>query len=324
MKLLASLLGGAAADWACCPYDDFGIVDPDCPLSEKTPWAMHDNYYNNRDNAFTDNQCKAWEANIDATMEGNEDNDSWGGCGFQRHFPWRMVKSTTPNDHNDIYRDMRSTGDLWGDGYVLDDYSADLEAPVHCALGVFDCSIPARSFSVYGALNAGFKFNLNKGAFAADGSNAVFGEVHLGGVCKLWIPVRESAIDSVHVAGVHMNGGGDGYLTGGRPAVFDGAQLCKEEDCATAKLTVKGTAYTFSVVDVGEFMENHSEGGPFNVFASDDGGHDYFELGGPVRRRFLRQTLFFTTELRIWYFCQDIYIHVVAKLTAQSNEYRGS
>jgi len=153
MKLLASLLGGAAADWACCPYDDFGIVDPDCPLSEKTPWAMHDNYYNNRDNAFTDNQCKAWEANIDATMEGNEDNDSWGGCGFQRHFPWRMVKSTTPND-------LR--------------HPADLRKSVHCALGVFDCSIPARSFSVYGALNAGFKFNLNKGAFAADGSNAVF------------------------------------------------------------------------------------------------------------------------------------------------------
>merc|ERR1711935_913731 len=31
-----------------------------------------------------DNECKAWESNVDATYEGN----NWGSCGFQRHFPW--------------------------------------------------------------------------------------------------------------------------------------------------------------------------------------------------------------------------------------------
>jgi len=266
MKLLASLLGCAAADWACCPYDDFGIVNPLCPLSEKTPWAMTNSNADPDPAGVTDHHCKAWEANIDATMEGNDQKENWGGCGFQRHFPWAMVKSTTPKDLTD---------------------AADLAASVHCALGVFDCGTPGTAASVYGAIDTGFKFNLNKGAFSDDGTNAVFGEVHLGGVCKLWIPVTESAIDSVHIAGVHMNGGGtagDG-APAGSSAVFDGAKLCKEEDCATAKFQVAGTAYCFSVVNVGEFMENHNEGNGHNVMnanvaGSDDGGHRHFELEG--------------------------------------------
>merc|ERR1712080_316099 len=102
MKLLASLLGCAAADYACCPYDDFGVVNPGCPLTEKTPWAMTSSNANPDPQGVANHICKAWEANIDATMEGNEDGDNWGGCGFQRHFPWGIddakVGDGTPND----------------------------------------------------------------------------------------------------------------------------------------------------------------------------------------------------------------------------------
>merc|ERR1711935_77916 len=41
-----------------------------------------------------DNECKAWEPNVDATYEGNNRDggcapNNWGSCGFQRHFPWK-------------------------------------------------------------------------------------------------------------------------------------------------------------------------------------------------------------------------------------------
>merc|ERR1719350_389944 len=45
-----------------------------------------------------DNECKAWESNVDATYEGNPIGgcapDNWGSCGFQRHFPWRILIAT--------------------------------------------------------------------------------------------------------------------------------------------------------------------------------------------------------------------------------------
>merc|ERR1712130_698976 len=118
-KLLASLLGAAVADYACCPYDHYGVVFDGCPLTEKTPWAMDDNNHDRW--GVEHHMCKAWEANVDATFEGTEDYDNWGGCGFQRHFPW-----------------------YWGPrGMFLD------QAPVqnvnnnneemHCRLGYFDC-----------------------------------------------------------------------------------------------------------------------------------------------------------------------------------------
>jgi len=265
MKLLASLLGCAAADWACCGYDEFGIVNPDCPLTEKTPWAMKTDNAETDPEGITDHHCKSWEANIDATMEGNDNKDNWGGCGFQRHFPWAMRKTTDGEDKS-------------GAGEMDDD--------IHCNLGVFDCSDTSNVVSVYGALktSAGFLFSLTNGAFSASGTNAVFGEVHLGGVCKLWIPVTESAIDSVHIAGVHMNGGGT-VGDGGTMAVFDGAELCHDETCSDATKTVAGTAYCFSVVNIGEFMRNNNEGGPHdvmnaNVAGKDDGGHPSFDLAG--------------------------------------------
>jgi len=87
MKLsqkLLGLAGLAVADYACCPYDDYGIVDSNCDLSEKTPFNGGTDDWNN-------NMCKAWESNVDATYEGHEGGcaaANWGGCGFQRHFAW--------------------------------------------------------------------------------------------------------------------------------------------------------------------------------------------------------------------------------------------
>jgi hypothetical protein len=267
MKLLASLLGCAAADYACCPYDDFGVVNPGCPLTEKTPWAMTSSNANPDPMGVANHICKAWEANIDATMEGNEDGDNWGGCGFQRHFPWGITDSKvgdpTPNDPTTLQ---------------------------HCSMGMFDCTgAPGSAMtSAYVALKtgAGFEFPLQSGAFANNGDNHVFGRVTLGGVCKLWIPVRLNAIDSVSIAGVHMNGGGT-VVNGNDEtvlAVFDGAEICDTADCSANN--VAGTAFCFSVVNVAEFMENNMPGDPFrvmnaNVAGRDIGGHDPITLDGP-------------------------------------------
>jgi len=261
MKLLASLLGCAVADYACCPYDDFGVVNPGCPLSEKTPWAMDSN---NADPMGVEHHlCKAWEANVDATFEGNEDFDNWGGCGFQRHFPWNS-----------------------GVAMPGDATNTDLD---HCKLGMFDCSGATMTTS-YKGFAAGVTFNLSgsNSGFSNSGTNAVFGQVTLGAVCKLWIPVRRRFIDSVAVTGVHMNGGG----TVDNPdnlaaAVFDNALVCPDNTCASANGNAVGTAYCFSVVNIAEFMENNMPGSDFNVMnanvaGKDEGGHDPIKLEGPV------------------------------------------
>merc|ERR1712241_746330 len=90
MKLSQNLLGLAGlavADYACCPYDDYGIVDPACGLTEKTPF----NVPSDATDDWNNNMCKAWEANVDATYDGHDGGcgaENWGGCGFQRHFAW--------------------------------------------------------------------------------------------------------------------------------------------------------------------------------------------------------------------------------------------
>lgn len=89
-KLLA--LGGVTlADYACCPYDDYGMPHAACTtaLPEKTPFSMESDWRNGA--------CKAWESNVDATYDGNDNNcqtnENWGSCGFQRHFPWNEVNT---------------------------------------------------------------------------------------------------------------------------------------------------------------------------------------------------------------------------------------
>jgi hypothetical protein len=89
MKLSTSLIvlcGNALADYACCPYDAFGVVDTACDLTEKTPWSTDAD-------GHSENACKAWEANVDASFDGSYDQDDWGCCGFQRHFSWRESNS---------------------------------------------------------------------------------------------------------------------------------------------------------------------------------------------------------------------------------------
>jgi len=91
-KLLA--LGGVTlADYACCPYDDYGMPHELCTdaLPEKTPFSL--------DSDWRNGACKAWESNVDATYDGNDNNcgtnENWGSCGFQRHFPWNEVDTTS-------------------------------------------------------------------------------------------------------------------------------------------------------------------------------------------------------------------------------------
>merc|ERR1712113_779009 len=59
-KLLA-LSGVAFADYAYCPYDDYGIPDAECDVSEKTPFSA--------DETWNGNSCKAWEGNVDALTQ---------------------------------------------------------------------------------------------------------------------------------------------------------------------------------------------------------------------------------------------------------------
>lgn len=296
MKLLASLLGAAVADYACCPYDHYGVVFDGCPLTEKTPWAMDDNNHDRW--GVEHHMCKAWEANVDATFEGTEDYDNWGGCGFQRHFPW-----------------------YWGPrGMFLD------QAPVqnvnnnneemHCRLGYFDCDGATYNTNYRGfqPINANKANSINhrlddaSAPFTGTGHAAVVGKVHLGAVCKLWIPVRRKFIDHVSVAGVHLFGGGTTGTAGNeldmtidnmKASVFDEAWVCSDTDCDTPQGQnngvgiAMGTAYCFSVVNIGEFMENwHGREDNLgkmeqfnvmngNVAGADEGGHDPIKLPGP-------------------------------------------
>merc|ERR1712046_235083 len=101
-KLLA--LGGVTlADYACCPYDDYGMPHSKCTdaLPEKTPFSMSDSWRNGA--------CKAWESNVDATFDGNDNgcsgNENWGSCGFQRHFPWNEVNTETLKNRNCVAED---------------------------------------------------------------------------------------------------------------------------------------------------------------------------------------------------------------------------
>jgi len=297
MKLLASLLGAAVADYACCPYDHYGVVYSGCPLTEKTPWAMDDNNHDRW--GVEHHMCKAWEANVDATFEGTEDYDNWGGCGFQRHFPWYWGPAG-------VYLEGEAVQNIGG-----------ANEEMHCRLGYFDCSQ-----ATYTTNYRGFQpINLNKAnsinhrlddpaaPFTGGAHAAVVGKVHLGAVCKLWIPVRRKFIDHVSVAGVHLFGGGTMGAGGGpeldhtldnmKASVFDEAWVCSDTNCDTpggmnnGNGIAMGTAYCFSVVNIGEFMENwHGREDNLgkqeqfnvmngNVAGADEGGHDPIKLPGP-------------------------------------------
>ena len=231
------------------------------------------------------NILRYFQANIDATFEGNknpdgsnsngnkndDENDNWGGCGFQRHFPWN-----TGTDTN-------------GRGPITNP-----EDSMHCKLGVFNCVVGANTVNNYRTLMTtdNFGFNLETSGFGDSNSNHVFGKVTLGAICKLWIPVHRQHIDSVHVAGVHVKGGGELLASDAgseqadkyRQTVFNGARvsnvLVNGQNGNTNTFTnakassASGTAYCFSVVNIGEFTRNNMPGSNFNVMNGNVAGED--------------------------------------------------
>jgi len=171
MKLsqkLLGLAGLAVADYACCPYDDYGIVDGACGLTEKTPF----NVPSGATDDWNNNMCKAWESNVDATYDGNDlgcGANNWGGCGFQRHFAWGSPVALD-SVHSSIDMDNTMTDP-------------------HLGTGTFTANVQlTRTFGT------------------ADTDFTVGGVPFLGGICKLFIPVVAQHIEQVTVSGVHVNG----------------------------------------------------------------------------------------------------------------------
>jgi len=175
MKLSQNLLGLAGlavADYACCPYDDYGIVDGDCGLTEKTPF----NVPLDATDDWNNNMCKAWESNVDATYDGNDNDcpgyDNWGGCGFQRHFAWGQ-QVALDSVHSSLTFDTVASGT---------DLANGLASPAASQSRSFDDGTDDNKFKVGGV-------------------------PFLGGICKLFIPVLAEHIEQVTIAGVHVNAG---------------------------------------------------------------------------------------------------------------------
>jgi len=179
MKLSQKLLGLAGlamADYACCPYDDYGMPHAACAalLTEKTPFV------GGAQQSFVGNDCKAWETNIDAQYEGNNRNSgcamyNWGSCGFQRHFPWKSWDSTE--------RELLSLGAAGTDEVTID---VDVSGGTTPNTAAFDATtIVSTSETLY---------NVGASPF-------------LGGMCKLFVPVPATQIVQVQVAGVHKPAG---------------------------------------------------------------------------------------------------------------------
>merc|ERR1712127_418049 len=247
MKLLASVLSVAAADYACCPYDEYGVPDSDCAnvLTEKSPFA--DLITADSAGSIVPEEsyaCKAWEANAGAALENHKASDTadkvhdWGSCGFQRHFPWYNKK---PDDAND---------------------------PL-VKIGLFDTTFDA-NYEVFGTGgNSNWNMlSLTQGSFSGATANSmpITGEVHLGGVRKLFVPVQKDFIRQVSIAGVHINNArvvnGVAYASSAEMnAVILGKFNPGTDGTPGTAWTGKyhaGTAYCFSVVNIAEFMTNRA------------------------------------------------------------------
>merc|ERR1712127_494832 len=253
MKLLASVLSIAAADYACCPYDEYGVPDSDCAnvLTEKSPFA--DLITADSAGSIIPEEsyaCKAWEANAGAALENHKASDTankvhdWGSCGFQRHFPWYNKRPDNAND------------------------------PL-VKIGLFHPTTFDANYEVFGTGgnfgSTGANWNmlsLTQGSFsgATAGSKPITGEVHLGGVCKLFVPVQKDFIRQVSIAGVHINNArivnGLAYASSAEMnAVILGKFTAGTDGTPGTAWTGKyhaGTAYCFSVVNIAEFMTNRA------------------------------------------------------------------
>jgi len=288
MKLLASVLSVAAADYACCPYDEYGVPDATCSdvLTEKSPFA--DLITADASGSIVPEEsyaCKAWEANAGAALEEHKGTAArdWGSCGYQRHFPWYNKKPTAAADP------LVKLG-LFG------------------ATGTFD-----PLYEVFGtggtyASTGGTGWNmlsLTKGSFSgqAEGTMPITGEVHLGGICKLFVPVQKEFIRQVSIAGVHINNarivaGSARAFSAEMNAVVVGSLANDPVDSTWKGKFHAGTAYCFSVVNIAEFMTNRanliananvagtdSRTATDNIWYADDQGKQYKNtavVGPPV------------------------------------------
>merc|ERR1711892_526713 len=171
-----------------------------------------------------DNECKAWESNVDATYEGNNKDggcapNNWGSCGFQRHFPWKEFT-------------------LAGEAEAL-----SMDGFTSLAFNTVETVLPYN--------DATAKLT------TTDTLYNVGGLPFLGGMCKLFIPVPPADIVQVQVAGVHKQG----------------TSIAQFPARATADtITLDGTAYCFSVVNVHETRDNTNNVNNGNVAGEGLGG----------------------------------------------------
>jgi len=226
MKLsqkLLGLAGVALADYACCPYDDYGLPDSACTaqLREKTPFAGSD---------FQKNDCKAWEFNADATFDGNDlcGND-YGQCGYQRQFAWGAA-NTAVQDPSTAYTNALGIASDWSlsfgsSGTLLGDAQFDTDAATKATPNTFSGDVASPD-------------SRNKANGWGIGQAP-----KLGAMCKLFVPVSPANIVQVQIAGVHKMGGPIASSAAMFPAQF------KPTAAATA---VDGTVYCFSVVNPAE------------------------------------------------------------------------
>lgn len=223
MKLsqkLLGLAGVALADYACCPYDDYGLPDAGCTafLREKTPFAG---------STFQQNDCKAWEFNADATFDGNDGcGNDYGQCGFQRQFAWG-ASSTSVVDPSAAYTAALGVGadfsiSFGSAGTIAVDSAFDTDALTKATPNVYSTDVTSP--------NTRDKANDGWGI----GSSP-----KLGAMCKLFVPVSPANIVQVQIAGVHK--------AGNSRAMFPAQFKPRASDTA-----VDGTVYCFSVVNPSE------------------------------------------------------------------------
>merc|ERR1712106_153087 len=173
-----------------------------------------------------DNECKAWESNVDATYEGNNRDggcapNNWGSCGFQRHFPWKVLSETRVGE---------------AEALSMDGFTSLAFNTVETVLPYNDAT--AKLTTTDTLYNVG-------------------GLPFLGGMCKLFIPVPPADIVQVQVAGVHKQG----------------TSIAQFPARATADtITLDGTAYCFSVVNVHETRDNTNNVNNGNVAGEGLGG----------------------------------------------------
>jgi len=220
MKLsqkLLGLAGVALADYACCPYDDYGLPDSTCTtaLREKTPFAE------SAQQPWIQNDCKAWEFNADAIFEGNDKcGVNYGQCGFQRQFSWDAEGAASGT----------AASTLTHYPGISADFKLEFGIDTIANTKDFDTEYGTSTFTYSGTALGERQ--------ASDGWGIGRAPI-LGGICKLFVPVPPKYIVQVQVAGVHKDGASHTMFPGRFKA-------------SASESFVDGTVFCFSVVNPSE------------------------------------------------------------------------